>query len=197
MFSLTIQPASVKIRNYSIIKNTGWFSKFQSFVLFFINRTACTKHLVLSPIQEKACNRAYDLPHEGVCLVVLRHEKVHVVARQRHLQVGLDQPQVCRVPLQPVDADDEVGAPEVALAGPPASTAPVLHHPAQLGLLQVEVGRQQVGAQGHVTVQQSCNGQPALEVLFGLKTGCIPIIIAHPLSFAKYQLIFQNRTICV
>ena len=44
-------------------------------------------------------------------LVSFRHEEVQVVTRQGHLQVGLDEPQVGRVSLESVDADDEVEVP--------------------------------------------------------------------------------------
>ena len=41
-------------------------------------------------------------------LIALRHEEVKVVAGERHLEVDLHQPQVGRVAVQAVHADDEV-----------------------------------------------------------------------------------------
>ena len=41
-------------------------------------------------------------------LVALRHEEVQVVAGERHLEVDLHQPQVGRVAVEAVHADDEV-----------------------------------------------------------------------------------------
>lgn len=41
-------------------------------------------------------------------LVHLRHEKIHIVAWQGHFQIGLDQPEIGRIAVQPVNADDQV-----------------------------------------------------------------------------------------